>query len=107
MVIGVDVGPPSFCSRCKYVASVRLTSWEFHVRGASPSQQAAPHLLHVTRTPDSFTALCGGVDSRRWAACGSDEGPEGVRRVFVGPLNCECLGMKPGGVGVWGTLLSG
>lgn len=67
------------------MAPSRLTSWVFHVGTAgtpggdlcpsSPSQQA-PRTCCVSPEPRSFTALCGGVDSRGCAAAG-DEGPVG------------------------------
>ena len=53
-----------------------------------PLSPGVPHLLHVTRAPRSFTALCGGVDSGGWAAAAADddEGPVGVRSAPGDPL---------------------
>lgn len=44
---------------------------------AVPSHQAFPAPAACHPNPPSFTALCGGVDTRGWAAAAGDEGVRG------------------------------
>lgn len=71
---------PPFRFGCCYMAPKRLTSWVFH--GDTAGAPLASHTCCVSPELQSFTALCGGVDSTGWAAAaaaagGGDEGPVG------------------------------
>lgn len=66
---------------------------------SSPSHQAS-RTCCVSPEPQSFTALCGGVDSRGWAAAADDdEGPVGVRKMCMGDPLIERLILEFGDKG--------